>query len=82
MKGVKKLPKSKSWGYSEKKLLLDNYDKLTIKELEELFPKRSRESINNKIKRLKRSGEIKEGKEKNTIKRSYKQRGKDLNNIE
>jgi len=76
------MPKTRSWGYSEKKLLLDNYDKLTIKELEKLFPNRSRESINNKIKRMKKSGEIKEGKEKDTIKRSYEQRGRDLNNID
>jgi len=67
--------KLKNWGYSEKKLLKENYDKLTIKELEQLFPKRSRESINNKIKRLKRSGELTEGKDKDTIKRSYDQRG-------
>lgn len=73
------MSKFKSWGYTEKKLLLNNYDKLTIKELEELFPSRSRESINNKIKRLKRAGKIKDGKEKDTIKRSYLQRGKVLN---
>lgn len=69
------MTRSKSWGYSEKKLLMDNYTKLTIKELEELFPNRSRESINNKIKRLKRSNELTSGKDKSTIKRSYEQRG-------
>lgn len=64
----------KNWSYSEKKLLIEKYNKLTIKELEELFPKRSRESINNKIKRLKRAGIIKEGKDTETIQRSYEQR--------
>ncbi len=64
----------KNWSYSEQKLLIEKYNKLTIKELEDLFPKRSRESINNKIKRLKRSGVIKEGKDSETIQRSYKQR--------
>lgn len=69
----------RGWGYSEKNLLIEKYDKLTIKELELLFPNRSRESINNKIKRLKKSGEIQSGKDSTAIKRSYKQRGKKLN---
>jgi len=72
------MPKTKGWGYSEKKLLKKNYGKLTIKELEQLFPNRSRESINNKIKRLKKSGEITEGKDEDTIKRSYDQRGTEI----
>lgn len=72
------MPKTKGWGYSEKKLLKENYGKLTIKELEQLFPNRSRESINNKIKRLKRSGELTEGKNEDTIKRSYDQRGTEI----
>ena len=58
---------------------MEKYDKLTIKELEQVFPNRSRESINNKIKRLKRSGKLKDGKNKDTIKRSYEQRGKEVN---
>ena len=70
--------RSKGWGYSEEKTLMANHDKLTIKELEQMFPNRSRESINNKIKRLKRAGKIKEGKDPDTIKRAYEQRGKDV----
>ena len=70
--------RSKNWGYSEEKLLMEKYDKLTIKELEQVFPNRSRESINNKVKRLKRIGKLKEGKNKDTIKRSYEQRGKEV----
>ena len=70
--------RSKGWGYSEEKALLANHDKLTIKELEQMFPNRSRESINNKIKRLKRSGKIKAGKDQETIKRAYEQRGKEV----
>jgi len=66
--------RSKDWGYSEEKALINNYNNLTIKELEQMFPNRSRESINNKIKRLKREGKIAEGKDENTIKRSYEQR--------
>jgi len=72
------MPRTKGWGYSEKKLLKENYGKLTIKELEQLFPNRSRESINNKIKRLKRSGELTEGKDEDTIKRAYDQRGTEI----
>jgi len=67
--------RSKGWGYSEERALIENYNNLTIKELEQMFPNRSRESINNKIKRLKINGKIKKGKDRNTIKRSYKQRG-------
>ena len=66
----------KNWTYSEKKVLIENYNKLTIKELEALFPKRSREAINNKIKRLKRSGVIIEGKDTETIQRAYNQRSR------
>lgn len=70
--------RSKGWGYSEEKALIANHDKLTIKELETMFPNRSRESINNKIKRLKRAGKIKKGKDEETIKRAYEQRGKEV----
>ncbi len=66
--------RNKDWGYTEEKVLINNYNNLTIKELEQMFPNRSRESINNKIKRLKREGKIVEGKDENTIKRSYEQR--------
>ncbi len=67
--------KHRRWSHTEKRVLIENYNKLTIKELESLFPERSRESINNKIKRLKNIGKIKDGKTKNTIKRAYNQRG-------
>jgi hypothetical protein len=56
---------------------MDHYEKCTIKELEEMFPGRSRESINNKIKRLKRAGKIAGGKTEETIQRAYDQRGED-----
>ena len=68
--------KHRRWSHTEMKVLIDNYNKLTIKELESLFPERSRESINNKIKRLKNFGKIKDGKTRNTIQRSYEQRGR------
>ena len=68
----------KAWSYSEEKLLIKHYEDLTIKELEQLFPSRSRESINNKIKRLKKTGSIKDGKNNLVIQRAYEQRGKDI----
>lgn len=70
--------RTKSWSYSEEKFLLENYKELTIKELEEKFPNRSRESIYNKIKRLKRTGKLKEGIDEETRKRSYLQRNKNI----
>ena len=70
--------RTKGWSYSEEKFLLENYSNLTIKELEQKFPNRSRESIYNKIKRLKRVGKLKEGIDEETRKRSYLQRNKNL----
>ena len=67
----------RDWSHTEKQLLIEHYETLTIKELEKLFPTRSTESINNKIKRLKNAGKIKAGKDEGTIKRAYEQRGKD-----
>jgi hypothetical protein len=68
----------RGWTFTEEKKLIDNYDTCTIKELMAMFPKRSQESINNKIKRLKSAGKIKGGKDDNTKDRSYTQRGKDV----
>ena len=65
----------RGWSYTEEKVLIDNYNNCTIKELEMMFPERSRESINNKIKRLKAAGKIAEGKDDETVQRAYEQRG-------
>ncbi len=65
----------RGWSHTETKVLIENYNRCTIKELELMFPERSRESINNKIKRLKAQGKIAEGREEETIKRAYEQRG-------
>ncbi len=69
------MARKRGWTYSEERLLMDNYYTKTAKELEDLFPNRSRESINNKIKRLKSEGKITEGKTEEAIKRAYLQRG-------
>lgn len=75
------MPKTKSWNYSEEKFLIENSSNLTIKELEQKFPNRSRESIYNKIKRLKRAGKITEGIDPDARQRAYNQRGKDLEEV-
>lgn len=66
----------RDWSNTETKVLIDNYQDKTIKELQALFPERSAESINNKIKRLKKQGRIKDGKDQETVQRAYEQRGK------
>jgi len=66
--------RKKDWNTTDEKKLVDNYSKKTIQELMIMFPNRSQESINNKIKRLKAAGKIKGGKEDEVIQRSYDQR--------
>lgn len=68
------MARRKGWRYSEEKILLDNYNIKTIKELEFLLPSRNADSINSKIKRMKAVGKIIEGKTDETKQRSYKQR--------
>jgi len=68
------MKKNKYWSYSEEKLLIEKYETSTIQELMELFPGRSQESINNKIKRLKAKKKISGSKEKDAVDRAYKQR--------
>ena len=70
--------RKKGWTFSEQQILKESYNDKTIKELEIMLPGRSREGINNKIKRLKSKKEILEGKSKTTIQRSYSQRGKSI----
>jgi hypothetical protein len=74
--------RKKDWNSTDEKKLVDNYAKKTIQELMTMFPSRSQESINNKIKRLKAAGKIKGGKENEVIQRSYDQRkGKEDSSI-
>lgn len=72
------MPRTRKWNHTEIKKLIDNYNKKTIQELMVLFPGRSQESINNKIKRLKAAGKIKGGKEDEVKQRAYEQRGQDI----
>lgn len=72
------MPRRKGWSFSDEKKLIDNYSIKTIQELMTMFPGRSQESINNKIKRLKAAGKIKGGKTEDVVQRAYEQRGKDV----
>jgi len=65
----------RGWSYTEERLLVERYNDMTIKELEELLPRRNADMINAKIKRLKATGKIKEGKNEEAIQRAYEQRG-------
>lgn len=68
------MARRRKWLDSETKLLIDNYKTKSIKELIDLLPARSQDSINNRIKYLKASKKIKEEKSQEAITRSYKQR--------
>jgi len=68
------MARRKKWLSSETKLLIGNYKIKSIKELMELFPTRSQDSINNRIKHLKATGKIKEEKSQEAITRAYRQR--------
>jgi len=69
----------RGWHLKEEEFLLNNYESMTIKELqvglEELSNrKRTADSINAKIKRLKAEGRIKGQKEQEAVTRSLTQR--------
>lgn len=72
------MPRRKGWSFSDEQKLIANYQLKTIQELMTMFPGRSQESINNKIKRLKAVGKIKGGKIDEVVQRAYDQRGKDV----
>lgn len=68
----------RGWSYREKQLLIEKYHASTIKELEELFPNRTRDSINSEIKRLKATGKISGGRTDEAKRRSYQQRTREV----
>lgn len=72
------MARRKDWGKTDENKLIENYPIKTIQELMLMFPGRSQDSINTKIKRLKAEGKISGGKVEETIQRSYEQRGTDL----
>jgi len=68
---------AKRWTMFEEELLADNYRIMTIKELMNLLPGKSQDSINAKIKRLKKREKIEGSKDKNAVDRAYRQRSKE-----
>ena len=65
---------AKRWTHAEEATLIENYKVKTIQELMDMFPGKSQDSINAKIKRLKAKDKIDGTKDKETVKRSYEQR--------
>lgn len=70
------MTRRKKWLVSEINLLINNYETKSIQELMEIFPTRSQESINNKIKRLKAERKLNGKKSQEAIERAYRQRHK------
>ena len=68
----------KDWAIAEENLLRDNYKIMTIKELMQLLPGRSADSINAKIKRLKARRKLKGYKDEDVKNRSLHQRRKKI----
>ena len=67
----------KGWRREEEKLLIENYETMTIYELRKLLKGRSADSINSKIKRLKAERRIIGQKTDDTVNRSLIQRRRD-----
>jgi len=68
------MARRRTWTYTEKKTLIDNYEINTIKELLELLPGRNADMINAQIKRLRKSKKIDSYKENEVVQRAYEQR--------
>ena len=68
------MARRKTWKYTEKQILIENYETKTIKELMDILPGRTADMINAQIKRLKAANKIDGGKTEETIQRAYEQR--------
>lgn len=64
------------WKFSEEKILIENYECKTIKELADMLPDRDENAINCKIKRLKKQNRIATNKTEEAVSRAYQQRGR------
>ncbi len=69
------MARRRRWVYTEKQVLVDNYETATIKELLEMLPGRNADMINAQIKRLKKSKKIEGMKAEEAVQRAYEQRG-------
>lgn len=61
------------WTRAEIQTLIDNYSNKTTQELEELFPRHTRKSIERQIEKLRKEGKI-GYRNRRTRKRAYRQR--------
>jgi len=68
------MARRKSWRYTEKQILIENYEIKTIKELMDMLPGRTADMINAQIKRLRAAKKIEGYKEEEVIQRAYEQR--------
>lgn len=68
------MARRRTWTYTEKQTLIENYETKTIKELLELLPGRNADMINAQIKRLRKAKKIDVYKEEEVVQRAYKQR--------
>ena len=68
------MTRRRTWTYTEKQTLIDNYEIKTIKELLDLLPGRNADMINAQIKRLKKTKKIEGSKTEEAIQRAYEQR--------
>jgi hypothetical protein len=63
---------AKRWTFSEEKILIDNYEESTIFELIDMLPGRDLDSINCKIKRMRKQNKITTHKTPETVSRAHK----------
>lgn len=63
---------AKRWTFSEEKILIDEYETSTIFELIEMLPGRDLDSINCKIKRMRKQNKITGHKTAETVSRAHK----------
>lgn len=68
------MARRRTWTYTEKQILIDNYETKTIKELMDMLPGRNADMINAQIKRLRAAKKIDGYKEEEVVKRAYEQR--------
>ena len=65
---------SRPWTFSEEKILIDNYSTCTVFELMEQLPGIDEDSINCKIKRMRKQNKILTHKTPETVSRAHKER--------
>ena len=68
------MARRKTWRYTEKQILIENYETKTIKELMDMLPGRTADMINAQIKRLRAANKIEGYKEEEAVQRAYEQR--------